>query len=86
MAMNLGGFDAGVAGMLGRPDLASGYGAYMAAPVAGFGGTSVNGGSGISAGVSVSGNVGTGQASLSLAAAIVVAYMLFYFTSRSHQH
>lgn len=79
--------DAGIAGMLGRPDLAAGYGTY-AAPIAslGAGGSSVNGGSGISGGVSVSGNVGTGQASLSLAAALVFALGVLYFATRGHQH
>lgn len=78
-------YDAGVAGMLGRPDLASGYGAYMASPVVGMRSDSVNG-SGISGGVSISGDVATGQASLSLAAAFVVLLAVLYFTSRGHQH
>lgn len=80
-------YDAGVAGMLGRPDLASGYGAYMAAPVAsmGAGGASVNGGSGVQGNVSIAG-VGSGQASLSLAAALVVAMAALYFMTRGHQH
>ena len=82
--MEVGGMDAGIAGMLGRPDLASGYGYYMAQPIAGMG-SSMNG-SGISGGVSVAGNVGTGQATLSLAAALVVLYMVVYFTSRGLQH
>lgn len=86
--MEVGGMDAGVAGMLGRPDLASGYGMYMAQPIAGLpaGGGSVNGSSGISGGVSVSGNVGTGQASLSLAAALVALTVVLYFATRAHQH
>lgn len=81
-------YDAGVAGMLGRPDLASGYGAYMAAPVSGLGsgGASVNGGSGITGSVSVGGSVGTGQASLSLAAALVVLMGALYFMTRGNQH
>lgn len=81
-------YDAGVAGMLGRPDLASGFGAYMAQPVVGMGsgGNSVNGGSGITGSVSVSGGVGTGQASLGLAAALVVLWGILYFTSRGNQH
>ena len=78
-------WDASIAGMLGRPDLSSGYGYYMAQPVAG-GGSSVNGSSGISGGVSISGNVGTGQASLSLAAALVVLLGVLYMTTRGHQH
>jgi hypothetical protein len=77
-------YDAGIAGMMGRPDLASGYGYYMAQPVVGMRGDSVNG-SGITAGVSVSGNVGTGQASLSLAAALVVVMMILYATTRGFQ-
>ena len=80
----MGGTDPGVAGMLGRPDLASGYGVFMAQPVAGFGGSNVNG-SGISGNVSVSGDVGTGQASLSLAAALVVFIGIMYFATRSLQ-
>jgi hypothetical protein len=83
--VEVGGMDAGVSGMLGRPDLASGYGYYMAQPIAG-GGSNMNGSSGVSGGVSVSGNVATGQATLSLAAALVVLYMVIYFTSRGLQH
>jgi hypothetical protein len=71
--------------MLGRPDLASGYGAYMAQPVS-SGGASVNSGSSVSGGVSVSGDVSTGQASLSLAAALVVLMAVLYFTTRGQQH
>ncbi len=80
--------DAGVAGMLGRPDLVSGFGYYMAQPISGLpaGGASMNGSSGISGGVSVSGNVGTGQASLSLAAALVTLTIVLYFATRGHQH
>ena len=85
--MEVGGMDSGIAGIIGRPDLVSSYGYYMAQPIAGapVGGGSVNG-TGISGGVSISGNVGTGQASLSLAAALVVLYMVFYWTSRNLQH
>lgn len=80
--------DAGIAGMLGRPDLASGFGLYMAQPIAGTpaGGGGLMGGSGISGSVSVGGNVGTGQASLSLAAALVALLGVLYFATRGHQH
>jgi len=82
--------DAGIAGMLGRPDLASGWGVYQyqAQPIAGLpaGGGGMMGGSGLSGAVSVSGNVGTGQASLGLAAALLVLYMILYATSRGLQH
>jgi hypothetical protein len=78
-------YDSGVAGMLGRPDLASGYGEMMAAPVVGQRSDSLMG-SGISGSVSLSGDVGTGQASLSLAAALVVLLAVMYFATRSHQH
>jgi hypothetical protein len=86
--METGGMDTGIAGIIGRPDLASGFGMYMAQPIAGLpaGGGSVNGGSGISGSVSVSGDVGTGQASLSLAAALVALIGVLYFATRSHQH
>lgn len=85
--MEVGGMDAGVSGMLGRPDLANGYASYLA-PIAGTpaGGGGMMGGSGISGGVSLQGNVGTGQASLGLAAALVIAYMVVYWTSRGIQH
>ena len=78
-------YDAGIAGLLGRPDLAAGYGDAMAAPVVGQRSDSLNG-SGISGSVSVSGDVGTGQASLSLAAALFVVVAAMYFFTRSHQH
>jgi hypothetical protein len=80
------GSDGSIAGILGRPDLSSNYGAYMAAPVAGAGSGIVNGSSGISGNVSVGGSVATGQASLSLAAAMVVLFGILYFTTRGHQH
>lgn len=85
----LNGWDGGVAGMLGRPDLATGWGVYVPAtgqpatsltPVSGF-----DGGSMIQGGVSVSGDVGTGQATLGLAAAMTVLFMVLYFATRSHQ-
>jgi len=76
--------DPGIAGMFGRPDLASSYGYYMAQPVVGMRGDGM--GTGITAGVSVQGNVGTGQASLGLAAAMVVLFMVLYFSTRSLQH
>jgi len=79
-------FDDGIAGMLGRPDLSSNFGAYMAAPVAGAGAGIMNGASGISGQVSVGGSVGTGQASLSLAAALFVFIGALYFMTRGHQH
>jgi len=78
-------FDPGIAGMLGRPDLSSGYGTYMAQPVVGMRGGGMDG-SGITGGVSVQANVGTGQASLGLAAAMVVLFMVLYFSTRSLQH
>lgn len=71
--------------MLGRPDLAAGYGPAMAAPVVGQRSDSLMG-SGISGSVSVSGDIGTGQASLSLAAALVVFIGVLYFMTRDHQH
>jgi len=43
-------------------------------------------GSDVSGSLSVSGGVGTGQASLSLAAAIVLLLGVLYFTTRGHQH
>lgn len=79
-------FDDGIAGMLGRPDLSSNFGAYMAAPVSGAGAGIMNGASGISGNVSLGGSVGTGQASLSLAAALVVFLGALYFMTRGHQH
>jgi hypothetical protein len=75
-----------IAGMLGRPDLSSNYGPYMAAPVVGAGAGLMNSSSGISGNVAVSGSVGTGQASLSLAAALVVLVAVLYFSTRGHQH
>jgi hypothetical protein len=78
-------YDSGVAGMLGRPDLASSYGDMMAGPVVGARSDQPMG-SGISGSVSVSGDVGTGQASLSLVAAMIVFLGILYFTTRSHQH
>jgi hypothetical protein len=80
------GTDGSIAGLLGRPDLASNYGAYMAAPLSGAGSGIVNGSSGISGNVSVGGSVATGQASLSLAAALVVMFGILYFTTRGLQH
>jgi hypothetical protein len=86
--MEVGGMDTGVAGIIGRPDLASGFGFYQAQPIAGnpAGGGGLMGGSGVSGGVSLQGNVGTGQASLSLAAALVALLGVLYFATRSHQH
>jgi hypothetical protein len=78
------GWNSSVAGMLGRPDLASGYGAAMAAPVQG--GTAAVNSSYLSGGVSVQGDVATGQASLSLAAAITVLLIVLYFSTRDLQH
>lgn len=79
----------GIAGMLGRPDLMSSYGAYMAAPVAGTAGqVPASGGSFVGANLSssVSGNVATGQLSLGMVATIVIFMMLFYWWTRQHQH
>ena len=76
-------YDAGVAGMLGRPDLANGY--MEMVPAVGQRSDSM-GGSGISGSVSVGADVGTGQASLSLAAALVVFMGVLYFMTRGHQH
>lgn len=83
--------DGAVAGMLGRPDLATGWGVYVPAtgqpatsltPVSGF-----DGGSMISGGIqtSVSGDVATGQATVGLAAALTVLFMVLYFATRSVQ-
>jgi len=80
------GNDASVAPILGRPDLSSNYGAYMAAPISGAGAGIMNGTSGISGQVSLGGSVGTGQASLSLATALVVLLGILYFATRAHQH
>jgi len=79
----------GIASMLGRPDLMSGYGVYMAAPVAGTAGqVPASGGSMISGSLSqsVSGNVATGQLSLGMVATIIIVMMLFYWWTRQHQH
>lgn len=84
----------GVAGMLGRPDLASSYGAYQAAPAAGsgmigsMGQVALSGGQMISGNLtsSVGGNVATGQLSLGMVASLVVLMFLVYFWTRSHQH
>jgi hypothetical protein len=87
-------FSSGVAGMLGRPDLASGYGYYLAAPTAGSGAIGsmgqvpLSGGSVLSGNLSssISGGVATGQLSLGLVAMLVIMMFLFYFWTRSHQH
>jgi hypothetical protein len=84
----------GIAGMLGRPDLASSYGVYQAAPAAGSGAVGSmgqipsSGGAMISGSLTntISGNVGTGQMSLSMVAALVVLMFLLYFWTRGHQH
>ncbi len=79
----------GVAGMLGRPDLMSNYGAMMAAPVTGTAGQlPASGGSFMGANLttSVSGNVATGQLSLGMVATIIIFMMLFYFWTRQNQH
>jgi hypothetical protein len=86
-------FNNGIAGMLGRPDLASGYGAYMATPVTtgsvgNMGQVPSSGGSfmGGNLTTSVSGNVATGQLSLGLVAAMVVFMILAYMWTHGHQH
>jgi hypothetical protein len=85
-------FSNGVAGMLGRPDLSSQYGAYMApttsGPVGNFGQVATSGGSflGGNLSTSVSGNVATGQLSLGLVAALIVFMMLAYMWTHGHQH
>jgi hypothetical protein len=84
----------GVAGMLGRPDLASNYGTYMATPTTGggtvgnFGQVANSGGSfmGGNLTTSVSGNVATGQLSLGLVMALVVGMLLTYWWTHQHQH
>jgi len=84
----------GIAGMLGRPDLASTYGVYQATPAAGSGGigsmgqTPLSGAQVISGNLttSVSGGVATGQLSLGMAATLVVVMFLLYFWTRGHQH
>jgi len=87
-------FNNGVAAMLGRPDLASAYGVYSAAPVAGSGAVGSMGqvpASGVAMisgnlSSSVGGNVATGQLSLGMVAALIVLMFLFYFWTRQHQH
>ena len=72
--------------MLGRPDLASNYGVYQAAPVAGqvpASGVSVMG---ANLTTSVAGNVATGQLSLGMVAALIVFMFLLYYWTRQHQH
>ena len=82
----------GIAGMLGRPDLASSYGIYQANPVSGFVGNMaqvpVSGGQMISGNLttSVAGNVGTGQLSLGMVAMLVVMMFLLYTWTRGNQH
>ena len=84
----------GVATMLGRPDLASTYGVWQAAPAAGSGAVGAmnqiptSGGAMLSGNLtsSIGGNVATGQLSLGMAAAIVVFMFLLYFWTRGHQH
>jgi len=84
----------GIAGMLGRPDLASSYGVYAAAPAAGNGAVGSMGQTPISGGAMISGNltssiggdVATGQLSLGMVAALIVVMFLLYFWTRGHQH
>jgi len=84
----------GIAGMLGRPDLASSYGTYQATPVAGSGAvgamnqTPISGGAMISGNLtsSVGGNVATGQISLGMVAALIVVMFLLYMWTRGQQH
>jgi len=84
----------GIAGLLGRPDLASSYGVWSAAPVAGSGSvgsmgqTPISGGAMISGNLtsSIGGNVATGQMSLGMVAALIVVMFLLYFWTRGHQH
>jgi hypothetical protein len=82
----------GIAGMLGRPDLASSYGVYQAAPTTGFiggmGQVAASGGQMISGNLSTSigGNVGTGQLSLGMVGALVVLMFLLYWWTKGNQH
>ena len=84
----------GIAGMLGRPDLASSYGIYQAAPVSGTGvigsmaQVPISGAQMISGNLSTSigGNVGTGQLSLGMVAMLLVFMFLLYAWTRGHQH
>ena len=82
----------GIAGMLGRPDLASSYGIYQASPVNGFvgamGQVPASGGQMISGNLSTSigGNVGTGQLSLGMVATLVILMGLMYMWTRGNQH
>jgi hypothetical protein len=84
----------GVAAMLGRPDLASNYGMYQAVPTAGSGAVGsmgqvpTSGVAMISGSLSntVAGNVATGQLSLGMVAALIVAMFLTYLWTRQHQH
>ena len=84
----------GIAGMLGRPDLASAYGVWSATPVAGngavgsMGQTPISGGAMLSGNLtsSVGGNVATGQISLGMVAALIVVMFLLYMWTRGQQH
>jgi hypothetical protein len=84
-------FNNGIAGMLGRPDLASNYGVYQAAPVASavgqLGQVPISGGQMISGNLttSVGGNVGTGQLSLGMVASLVVLMFILYMWTHDHQ-
>lgn len=82
-------FSNGVAGMLGRPDLASTYGYYMAGPVAGTGPALGAVGAPMISGslsTSVSGDVGTGQMSLGMAATLIIVLLALYYGTRGMQH
>jgi hypothetical protein len=84
-------FNNGIAGMLGRPDLASNYGVYQSAPVASavgqLGQVPISGGQMISGNLttSVGGNVGTGQLSLGMVASLVVLMFILYMWTHDHQ-
>jgi hypothetical protein len=82
--------NSGLAAMVGRPDLASNYAVYMAAPVTGnMSQPSVSGGSALLSGSltnTVSGNIGTGQMSLGMAGALVLLIILLYMWTHGHQH
>lgn len=86
-------FNNGIAGMLGRPDLSSSYGSYMATPtsqgsIGSMGQVVASGGSvlGGNLSTSISGNVATGQLSLGLVMALIVVMFLAYLWTHGHQH
>ena len=75
--------------MVGRPDLASGYAAALSSPVVGGDGQYLTSGVPMISGSltnTVSGNIGTGQLSLGMVAALVVLMFILYMWTRGHQH